>query len=152
MRRPLSDNILMASNLVLLAIVLFACSPAEQATQDQVPLRDSLPVLVGDTVTTLISDSGITRYRIETVQWLVFDKKEPTYQEFPKGIYLEQFDFLPKDDRLDGCVWYALRECFALFNDCEPDEVDMVALFPDDKDFTETFANHALEPVPAKEG
>lgn len=92
MRRPLSDKILMAGNLVLLAIVLFACSPAEQVTQDQVPPRDSLPVLVGDTVTTLISDSGITRYRIETVQWLVFDKKEPTYQEFPKGIYLEQFD------------------------------------------------------------
>lgn len=66
-------------------------------------------------------------------------------------VYLEQFDFLPKDDRLDGCVWYALRECFALFNDCEPDEVDMVALFPEDKDFTEMFAEHALEPVPAKE-
>ena len=66
-------------------------------------------------------------------------------------VYLEQFDFLPKDDRLDGCVWYALRECFALFNDCEPDEVDMVALFPEDKDFTETFAEHALEPVQAKE-
>ena len=66
-------------------------------------------------------------------------------------VYLEQFDFLPKDDRLDGCVWYALRECFALFNDCAPDEVDMVALFPEDKDFTETFAEHALEPVQAKE-
>ncbi len=66
-------------------------------------------------------------------------------------VYLEQFDFLPKDDRLDGCVWYALRECFALFNDCAPDEVDMVALFPEDKDFTKTFAEHALEPVQAKE-
>lgn len=92
MRRPLSDKTMMASNLVLLAIVMFACSPAEEVTHDQVPPRDSLPVLVGDTVTTLISDSGITRYRIETVQWLVFDKKDPTYQEFPKGIYLEQFD------------------------------------------------------------
>ena len=51
----------MAGNLVLLAIVLFACSPAEQVTQDQVPPRDSLPVLVGDTVTTLISDSGIPK-------------------------------------------------------------------------------------------
>jgi len=66
-------------------------------------------------------------------------------------VYLEQFDFLPKDDRLDGCVWYALRECFALFYDCDPDEVDMVALFPEDKDFTETFAEHALEPVQVKE-
>lgn len=62
-------------------------------------------------------------------------------------LYLEQFDFLPKDERLDGCVWYALRECFALFNDVTPDEVDMVALFPDDKDFTATFAQHPIEPL-----
>ena len=86
MRRPLSDKIMMAGNLVLLAIILFACSPAEQVKQEYVTPRDSLPVLEGDTVTTLISDSGITRYRIETAQWLVFDKMDPSYQEFPKGI------------------------------------------------------------------
>ena len=113
MRRPLSDKTMMASNLVLLAIVMFACSPAEEATHDQVPPRDSLPVLVGDTVTTLISDSGITRYRIETVQWLVFDKKDPTYQEFPKGIYLEQFD-----EALT--VQASLKADYAYYN--EPDQ------------------------------
>ncbi len=104
---------MIASNLVLLAIVLFACSPAEEVMHDQVPPRDSLPVLVGDTVTTLISDSGITRYRIETVQWLVFDKKDPTYQEFPKGIYLEQFD-----EALT--VQASLKADYAYYN--EPDQ------------------------------
>ena len=85
-------------------------------------------------------------------------KRKGERVRFPKvsivygdALYLEQFDFLPKDDRLEGCVWYALRECFALFNDCEPDEVDMVALFPEDKDFTEIFAEHAIELVPSKE-
>ena len=62
-------------------------------------------------------------------------------------LYLEQFDFLPKDDRLDGCVWYALRECFALFRGVSPEEVDMVELFPDDKDFTAVFAEHPIEPI-----
>ena len=62
-------------------------------------------------------------------------------------LYLEQFDFLPKDDRLDGCVWYALRECFALFGDVAPEDVDMVELFPDDKDFTAVFAEHPIEPL-----
>ena len=104
---------MIASNLVLLAIVLFACSPAEEVTHDQVPPRDSLPVLVGDTVTTLISDSGITRYRIETAQWLVYDKTEPTYQEFPKGIYLEQFD-----EALT--VQASLKADYAYYN--EPDQ------------------------------
>ncbi|MBR0196340.1 MAG: LPS export ABC transporter periplasmic protein LptC [Paludibacteraceae bacterium] len=54
--------------------------------------REQLPVLATDSVTTLISDSGITRYRIEAALWLVYDKTPEPYQEFPKGIYLEQFD------------------------------------------------------------
>ena len=53
--------------------------------------REQLPVLITDSVTTLISDSGITRYRIEALQWLIYDKTDTPYQEFPKGIYLEQF-------------------------------------------------------------
>ena len=64
--------------------------------------------------------------------------------EFGDPILLEDFDFLPKDDRLDGCVWYALRECFAMFQHVRPDEVDMVALFPEDKDFTAVFAEHEI--------
>ena len=113
MRRPLSDKIMMAGNLVLLAIILFACSPAEQVKNEHVTPRDSLPVLEGDTVTTLISDSGITRYRIETAQWLVFDKMDPSYQEFPKGIYLEQFD-----EALT--VQASLKADYAIYN--EPDQ------------------------------
>ena len=65
---------------------------------------------------------------------------------YGEPLRLEQFDFLPKDDRLDGCVWYALRECFALFRGVAPEEVDMVELFPDDKDFTAVFAEHPIEP------
>lgn len=113
MRRPLSDKILMAGNLVLLAIILFACSPAQQVNNEHIPPRDSLPVLEGDTVTTLISDSGITRYRIETTRWLVFDKMDPSYQEFPKGIYLEQFD-----EALT--VQASLKADYAYYN--EPDQ------------------------------
>lgn len=64
--------------------------------------------------------------------------------EFGDPIWLKDFDFLPKDERLDGCVWYALRECFALFNGVKPEDVDMVALFPDDKDFTQEFAQHPI--------
>ena len=74
-------------------------------------------------------------------------KGQITNPTLGEPLYLEQFDFLPKDERLDGCVWYALRECFALFNDVKPEEVDMVALFPDDKDFTATFAEHPIEPI-----
>jgi len=54
--------------------------------------RKTLPSLLTDSVSTLISDSGITRYRIEAPQWCIYDKTDPPCQEFPYGIYLEQFD------------------------------------------------------------
>ena len=31
-----------------------------------------------------------------------------------------------------------------MFNDIAPEEVDMVALFPEDKDFTQVFAEHPI--------
>lgn len=83
------------TNILFLSIALLfaACSPREaklrtSAVQD----RSLIPVLNSDEVTTLISDSGITRYRITSSKWLIFDKAQPPYWEFPKGIYLEKFD------------------------------------------------------------
>jgi len=64
--------------------------------------------------------------------------------EFGNPVLLSDFDFLPKEDRLDACTWYALRECFAMFQHVAPEEVDMVALFPEDKDFTAAFAEHPI--------
>ena len=54
--------------------------------------RSAMPVLDAQEVTTLISDSGITRYRITAREWQVYDKAQPSYWEFPKGIFLEQFN------------------------------------------------------------
>lgn len=46
--------------------------------------RDSLPVMDTKGVTTLISDSGITRYRVNTAEWLIYDRKKPPYWAFEK--------------------------------------------------------------------
>ncbi|MDR1679995.1 MAG: LPS export ABC transporter periplasmic protein LptC [Prevotellaceae bacterium] len=54
--------------------------------------RDSIPLLLEENVSTLISDSGITRFRITAPQWLIFDKRAEPYWSFPKGIYFERFD------------------------------------------------------------
>lgn len=54
--------------------------------------RAEMPILDANEVSTLISDSGITRYRIEAQQWLIYDKATPAYWDFPSGIYLEKFD------------------------------------------------------------
>ncbi|MBO4578076.1 MAG: LPS export ABC transporter periplasmic protein LptC, partial [Paludibacteraceae bacterium] len=59
---------------------------------DAINDRAAMPVLDAQEITTLISDSGVTRFRITARQWLVYDKAKPSYWEFPEGIYLEQFD------------------------------------------------------------
>lgn len=54
--------------------------------------RDSLPALETHDVTTLISDSGVIRYRITTPLWLVYDKLNPSRWSFEEGVYVENFD------------------------------------------------------------
>ncbi len=79
--------------MLALVMIICSCNKQQEVQQSVVPLaRDQMPALLTDSVTTLISDSGITRYRIEAPQWCVYDRTQPKYQEFPAGIYLEQFD------------------------------------------------------------
>ncbi|HJH75249.1 MAG TPA: hypothetical protein OIL86_15210 [Eggerthellaceae bacterium] len=65
--------------------------------------------------------------------------------EYGNPLLVEDFDFLPKEDRLEGCTWYAMRECFALSLRVPREQVDMPALFPGGRDFTAVFEEH---PVP----
>lgn len=78
-------------------------------------------------------------------------KEKGKFVRFPKvtvafgtPILVTDFDFLPKEDRLEGCTWYAMRESFALFKGCKPEEVDMVDLFPDTKDYSKIFKEHPI--------
>ena len=64
--------------------------------------------------------------------------------EFGDPVYLEWFDFLPKEDRLEACTWYVMRQCFAMKQHVPADQVDMAALFPNDRDFSEVFAQHSV--------
>jgi LPS export ABC transporter protein LptC len=54
--------------------------------------RKEMPALLAYDVNTLISDSGVVRYRIKAATWQVFDKADTPYWEFPEGIYLEKFN------------------------------------------------------------
>lgn len=65
---------------------------------------------------------------------------------FGTPVELASFDFLPKAERMEACTWYVMRESFALSRNCPAEEVDMVALFPQTKDYSAVFAEH---PIPA---
>ena len=78
---------------VLLCVLTVACRNTEVKHRAAAVVdRKAMPVLEGVDVNTLISDSGITRYRIKAHKWLVFDKADTPYWEFPEGVYLEKFN------------------------------------------------------------
>ena len=80
--------------LFSLCLGLSGCSGRKKTVGEAITERDSMPVMDTRGVTTLISDSGVIRYRIKTEEWKVFDRKNPPHWAFEQGIYLEQFDSL----------------------------------------------------------
>jgi len=80
--------ILLSTVLTLLA----SCGKGDHLTADAVSDRTAMPILDAGGVSTLISDSGVIRYRINAERWQVFDKATPSYWEFPSGVYLEKFN------------------------------------------------------------
>ncbi len=53
---------------------------------------DLLPTMMTRDVETLVSDSGITKFKITTPVWYVYDEIEKPYWKFPEGLWLEKYD------------------------------------------------------------
>ena len=79
---------------ILFPFLWGACSGSKNEVVKGFEDAAEVPTLRTLDVMTLISDSGVTRYRIETEEWLVYDRKNPSYWAFEKGLYLEKFDTL----------------------------------------------------------
>ncbi len=52
----------------------------------------TMPSMSTVNVATLISDSGITQYKIVSPLWNVYDEVDTPYWNFPKGIFLQKYD------------------------------------------------------------
>lgn len=88
----LSLNITVTIWVAVMFLLFPACSNHGKKAENAATVRDSLPVMRTMGVESYISDSGVIRYKIIAEEWDIFDKKEPPYWAFEKGIYLEQFD------------------------------------------------------------
>ena len=69
-----------------------ACEEAKEHTAPAIYDRDSVSTMVSYGVNTLISDSGIIKYKIVTERWDVNMIKQPSRWTFEKGVFFEQFD------------------------------------------------------------
>ena len=91
-------NITAAFFAAVMFVLFPACSGKDKKLAEAISENDTLPSMKSLGVTTLISDSGITRYKIVAEEWLIYDKKNPPYWAFEKGVYLEKFDTLFRID------------------------------------------------------
>lgn len=72
--------------------VLASCQEAVEHTAPAIHDRDSVATMTTYGVNTLISDSGVIKYRIVTEEWEVNTIKNPSFWAFNKGVFMEQFD------------------------------------------------------------
>lgn len=134
-------NITVAIWVTVMFVLFPACSGGEKNMAEAINERDSLPSMRTLGVTTLISDSGITRYKIITEEWEIYDKKNPPYWAFEKGVYLEKFDSLFHIDasiKADTAYYYEKKKLWELKNNVhirnlKGDKFDTHLLFWDEK-------------------
>ena len=94
--------------MVVMSLFFVSC---KEKDENLVPFNydpEQVPTMVTDSVTTLISDSGVTRYKLVADEWRVFDKAAEPYWFFPQGIYLERFtpDFSIEATVKADTAWY----------------------------------------------
>ncbi|MDE5842576.1 MAG: LPS export ABC transporter periplasmic protein LptC [Muribaculaceae bacterium] len=80
--------------ILTIALILLAGACREEVKVNVASGIDTskMPTMRSRNISTLISDSGITQYRIVAPLWDVYDNIDEPYWKFPEGIYLRKYD------------------------------------------------------------
>lgn len=78
--------------IAIASLLLTACQEQKEHTAPAINPRDSVAMMISYGVNTLISDSGVIKYRIVSERWEINQNRKPTRWIFDKGLFLEQFD------------------------------------------------------------
>lgn len=113
-----SITVTLSVTVMLFLISLpIGCTGKKEELAAAVTVRDSLAVLETYGVQSLVSDSGMIRYRITAGEWLMFDSINPPYWSFEDGLHLERFDSLLQVDaniKADTAYFYNKKELWEL--------------------------------------
>lgn len=78
---------------------------------------DEMPTMLTRDVSTLISDSGYTRYHITAPLWMMFENSTDPYWLFPEGLDMEKYDNFMKVDATitcDSATYFSNRKIWRL--------------------------------------
>lgn len=76
---------------VVTALSFFSCKDKNESLVAFEYNPEEVPSMITNEVTTYISESGITRYKLIADVWMVYDKAEEPYWYFPEGLHVEIF-------------------------------------------------------------
>lgn len=102
---------------MLLFCVFVSCS---REVKEEVEIGfnpDSTYTMKAVDVVTLVSDSGVTRYKVQTREWYMFGEASEPYWYFPKKLHLEKFDSLFRVEAsvdADTAYFYERRKLWKL--------------------------------------
>ena len=105
-----SMSITIVLGTIVMLLLFPSCGGKKKITGDAITERDSMAVMQTSGVTTLISDSGVTRYRVNTEEWLGFDRKNRKGERFntellywneaTQKVYSDKFIRIQQPDRI----------------------------------------------------
>ena len=101
--------------------LFFSCQTKHEMTESVTDIKNT-PQVYADSITTIVSDSGIIRYRIIAPEWYVYEKADTPYWDFPNGLRFERFDENYKVDakiECDRAVYYSKLELWKLNDNVE---------------------------------
>lgn len=78
--------------LLPFVMVMVGCGSDKKEIIESFSDPKEMPTVFSKDVSTLVSDSGVTRYRAVAPEWYIYDQSSTPRWYFPKGIYLENFD------------------------------------------------------------
>lgn len=91
--KKLRLQVLLPANALFMALLCIAsCSKEKEHVAPAIHDSDSASMMISYGVNTLISDSGIMKYRIVAEEWEVNTVRTPSRWIFLKGIFMQQFD------------------------------------------------------------
>lgn len=110
--------------MVVVMLLLFTASCSKEKTEVVVVEFDPehTYTMKATEITTLISDSGITRYRLKAKEWLMFEKAADPYWHFPEGVYVEKFDSIFQTEasiKADTAYYFSQKGLWKLIGNVE---------------------------------
>lgn len=108
---------LVVASAVMAMTVVTSCSQKKQPAEPAVDDPATTPTMVTRDVSTLVSDSGYTRYKITAQLWEMFEDAEKPFWRFPDGLYIEKYtDSMTVDATIicDSAVYWSRNRVWEL--------------------------------------